>query len=77
MLVNGAELSPVPVRLLEVVGQDLLVLQDPIADHTLEPASEGLMEGCPAFFWDSVVGGIADKAMNEPKYLLLGEIGPG
>ena len=77
MLVNGAELSPVPVRLLEVVGKDLLVLQDPIADHTLEPPSEGLMEGRPAFFWDSVVGGIADKAMNEPKYLLLGEIGPG
>lgn len=60
-LAGLAQLLPVPLRLLQVVGDDLLVLHRPIARGPLQPVPEALVELRPLGLGQRLIGGVADE----------------
>src|SRR5439155_25407711 len=69
------ELRPVPIPLLEVVGDDLFVFGEPIAGHSAEPVGEACMELCSRGLWHRLVSGVADQQVPEAVCLFAGELG--
>jgi hypothetical protein len=54
-VLRQAELGPIPVRPLEVVADDLLLLDDPVPGDRLEPVGEGGVKPGPLALGDRVV----------------------
>src|SRR6266516_7319990 len=78
VVVDRAELGPVPVRLLEVEAEDLLVLTDPVTRLAFEPVCEALVQLGPQLLRHRAVGGIADQDVAEAEGVVVREFGtPG
>ena len=75
VVVGRTQLDSVPVRLLEVVGDDLLVLRQPVRGHSLQPRRETLMELGSGLLGEGLVRGVPDQQVAEPICLLAGERG--
>ena len=71
-VVDRPQLSPVAERLLEVVAEDLLDLDDPLAGPLLDPDDEALVQVGPHLLGDPGVRGIADQLVTEAVPLLAG-----
>src|SRR5829696_8804395 len=69
------ELRAVAARLLEVVAEDLVEL-DESGSGLLEPGREALVEVGAARLRDSVVGGVSDEQVAEAEAVLTGERRP-
>ena len=74
--VSDAQLLPVPMRLLQVVAHDLLVLGEPVSRNRLEPPGESLVQLCPGLLGQRVVRRVPDEEMAEPKGVLSCELRP-
>ena len=64
--VGVAELAAVAGRLLEVVAEHLVEL-DQVLPVRLEPIGEAIMELCARLLRQGVVGGVADQQVPEPE----------
>ena len=73
MFVDVAELGPIPVRLLEVVGQDLFVVGHPWARDVLEPTGESLVHLCSGALGHRLVGRIANQDVAEAEAIVAWE----
>src|SRR5581483_1343624 len=67
------ELVVVPGRLLEVVADDLVQL-DEVGSVLAEPEREPLMQVCPQRLRQGVVRGVADQQMPEAERLVAREL---
>ena len=67
-----AKLGPIPVRLLQMVADELLVL----AGSLLEPVRVALVQLAADLLWEGIVGGVSDQRMAEAEPFLLGEHRP-
>ena len=65
-----AELQAQPVRLLEVVPEDLLLLRQAFAGDALEPSGERLVQVRSLALGDRVVRGVTDQQVAEPVRVL-------
>lgn len=65
LLIDQCELDPIAVRALQVVGDDLLDLGQPIAGLLLEPVGEALVQLRAQPFAGALVGGIANERVFE------------
>ena len=70
-----AKLGAVPVCQLQVVGEDLLVLHEPITCGALEPVGEPLVELGAIGLGQRVVGRVADQDVPELVHLVGGQPG--
>ena len=68
-----AELDSEAVRLLEVVAEDLLVLDDPVTGHPLEPGRELFVENGAEPLRGRAIRHVADEDVLEPEGRLAGE----
>jgi hypothetical protein len=73
-LVGRTELGPVPIRLLEVVAEDLLVFGQALAGRPLEPLREPLVEVGALLLGHRAVRGVADQEVAEAERVLAGEL---
>ena len=78
VVVERAELAQVPVRLLEVVAEDLLVLglAAALAVDALGPVGEPLVEGGARPLEQAAVGRVADQHVVEAVALVVGDVRP-
>ncbi len=72
MVVERAELGEVPIRLLEVIAEDLLVLGRALAVDAVGPLDELLVKRRAGALEDSVVGGVPDEDVVEAIRLFFG-----
>jgi hypothetical protein len=70
--VHAPELDAIAVRLLEVVPEDLLVFDEPLAGGALEPVGEALMKVGTDFLRKRRVSRVANEEVLEamPRRLL-------
>ena len=68
-----AELDAVAVGLLEVVGEELLALDDAVAERALEPGGVALVQVGARLLGEARVGGVADEGVAEAERLLARE----
>src|SRR5207244_2650465 len=61
-LIGQAQLGPIVVGLLEMVGNHLLVLEQPIAGNAPQPIGEAGVEVGPLLVGEGWIGGIEDQA---------------
>ena len=73
VLAGIAELGSIPVRLLEVIRQDLLVLGRPRAGDVLQPTCESLVHLGSGPLGHRLVRGIADQDVAEAEAIVAGE----
>jgi hypothetical protein len=73
-LVGRAQLPPVPIRLLEVVAEDLLVFGDTLARGALEPRGEPLVEVGSLLLGHRVVRRVAYQEVAESERVLTREL---
>ncbi len=71
--IGRTQLGSVSVGLLEVIGDDLLVLRQPIHGDSLQPGGESLVQLRASLLCQRLVGGVADEQMAEPVRLVPGE----
>ena len=76
LIVDRSELGLVPVRVFEVVADDLLELGDPVARLAFEPAGETLMQVRPRPLRHRTVRRVADQDVAEPERVLPREPRP-
>ena len=67
-LVRRTEFRPIPIRLLEVVPDDLVPLSER-ARYAIEPVREALVEVGTGRLRDRAVGGVTDQQVSEPECL--------
>ena len=72
-LVGSSQLCVVSVRLLEVIGEDLLVVGPVLPRRCLQPESEAFMEIGSELFRHRVVGGVPNQHMNETEPIVAHE----
>src|SRR4051794_27750518 len=72
--VEWSQLPEIAIRLLEVVGEDLLELDASVdlGVDLVRPGDEGLVEGGPRPLEHPVVGSITDQKVLEPVAMLAG-----
>ena len=75
VIVGLAELHAVASRLLEVVGEDLFVLSDPVAGGPLEPAGETHVEVGPQLLGGLAVRPLLDEEVMEAERVLAERAG--
>jgi hypothetical protein len=64
-VVGWAELDPIPVRLLEVVADDLLVLGGALPGRLIEPAREAFVHLASSLLGDRLIGGVSNQEVAE------------
>ena len=74
-LSRRSQLGAVATRLLEMVGQDLLVLGRAVRARPGEPGGVPLVQVGPDLLRDGGVGGVADQPVREAKAVVAGERG--
>src|SRR5439155_17967163 len=74
-LIGQSELAAVPMRLLEVVADDLFVLEEPLARNVLKPGSEAGMQIGPLLLREGAIGGVANQDVAESEGLVTGRAG--
>ena len=77
VIVQGAELPPGLVRLLEVVADQLVVLVQQPTGLAFEPARDALVELGSRLLEQPSVGSVADQRVVEPEHRLVDPICPG
>ncbi|HEY8438465.1 MAG TPA: hypothetical protein VIK65_07605, partial [Candidatus Limnocylindrales bacterium] len=79
VVIERTKLPQEPARAVQVVGDDLLLLFDPIAGDGDEPGGEALVEVGAESFGRGLVGGVADQQVPEPEGVVAGQqraVGP-
>ena len=72
LVVGVPELAMVERRLLEVIAEDLVELDE--AASPLEPAGKACVQLSACLLRERVVGRVADQEVAEPVRLVIGEI---
>ena len=76
LVVDGSELRPVPVRLLEVVPDDLVPLGEMLGVDLLEPVGESRVKLGSKLLRHRLVRGVADEQVTEAERVLAWQIRP-
>ena len=74
-VIGQAELGSIALPLLQVVCDDLLVLDEPVAGNSLEPVGEAGVKVSALLFRERCVGGVANQEMAEAKRLIASRAG--
>ena len=68
--IDGAELGAIGIGLLQVVAEELLGLDNAVAERPLEPYGVALVEIGTRRLGESLVGGLADEGVAEAERIL-------
>ena len=68
--VDGPQLRPQAVRLLEVIAQDLLVLLSAVGRHPLQPRCEALVKERPLVLGQALIRGVTYEQVAEAEGVL-------
>ena len=58
-LIGQSKLSAVPMRLLEVMADDLFVFEEPFSGDAFQPGGESSVQICALLLGERSVGGVA------------------